>query len=434
MGTRIHMKRKIGSILLIVLVLILEGCHKQEKEVVLIKEETPVRVTMGEENFQKPAPEYTEIVISGVGDIMVHGPQIRAQFQSDTQKYNFENNFKHVQEYLKNSDLMLGNLETTFGGADKGYSSFPYFNTPDELANALKKAGFDALATANNHSYDTGHEGIIRTLDVLQKEGLKTFGTRKNTKGKSYSILDIKGIKVGLSAYTFETPRWGEFKTINAIRIPKEVEGLIDSFCYEFLEEDLVAIKERVKEIKKEGAELVVFYMHWGNEYKGKPNNYQRQIAQALSDYGVDIIFGSHPHQIQSMEVINSKAEDKQTVVIYSLGNFLSNQRYEILNNRKTEDGIIVNIKMRKNLLNDKIEMQEISYVPTWVHRYFVEGKAVFEIIPTYEVIKDPLQYGITSEKTLWRILNSQENTVKSIESDENLKKKKEFKGLIHKI
>jgi len=430
MGKKIYKKKKLKAILLITLTVVLGGCHQQDGEVVFI-EEAPITAAV-EEKSKIPVPEFVEIQISGVGDIMVHGPQIRAQYEAETQEYNFDNNFKYIEGYFQRADLMLGNLETTFGGADQGYSSFPYFNTPDALANALKKAGFDALATANNHSFDTRQDGIIRTLDVLHKEGLKTFGTRRNIEEKSYSIVEVKGIKVGLSAYTFETPRWGEYKTINAIKIPKEVEGLIDTFCYEFLEDDLKVIEERVKEMKNQGAEIVVLYMHWGNEYKENPNNFQKKIAQALSNYGVDIIFGSHPHVVQSMEILDSEREDKQTVVIYSLGNFLSNQRYELLKNRQTEDGIIVNIKLKKNLIDNKINLEEISYVPTWVHRYFVDGRAVFEILPTYDVIQNPEEYGITSEKTLWRVSNSHENTVKVIESEENLKGTGEFKGLLN--
>ncbi len=410
------MRKKWIVVLMLCLSVILLGCDdKQIGEVSTIVEEDVMEETDVEDI---PIPEDIEIQISAVGDIMVHGPQLKAQHHQSTGEYAFDNNFKHVIPYFQQADLMLGNLETTFAGETRGYSSYPLFNTPDSLADSLKSAGFHAIATANNHSFDTGKEGMLRTLDILREKGLKTFGTRKDTDEESFSIVDIKGIKVGLTAYTYETPRWKNYKTINAIKIPLEVEPLIDTFSYEFLQEDLLVIQQRVEEMRKQGAEVVVFYIHWGNEYQREPNQYQKTIAQELSNFGVDIIFGSHPHVIQPIEIIASQVDNKQTVVVYSMGNFLSNQRYEILKNRFTEDGVIVNVKLIKSGVTNQINLEEITYVPTWVHRYFVGGKAVYEILPTDDVIKMPMEYGIATENSKWRVENSHQNTVTIIESN----------------
>ncbi|WP_026477164.1 CapA family protein [Alkaliphilus transvaalensis] len=407
------MTRKIFLIGIICINLVLIGCTSNLEVVINPEDENPIE----DEVIEEILPEFVEIQISGVGDIMVHGPQLRAQYDSASKTYNFDNNFKYISPYFQEADLMLGNLETTFGGEVRGFSSYPMFNTPDQLAESLKKAGFHAVSTANNHSFDTGKEGMIRTLDVLRDEGLKTFGTRKDITEDSFVVMDVKGIKVGLSSYTYETPMQAGQRAINAMIIPKDVQPLIDTFSYELLEEDLASIQERVKQMKEQGAELIVFYMHWGNEYHRQPNQYQRAIAQELSNYGVDIIFGSHPHVLQPIEVIESELDGSQTAVIYSMGNFLSNQRYEILDNRYTEDGIIVNVRAEKNLLTNEIVLKEITYVPTWVHRYFVEGKTVYEIVPTYDAVKEPEQYGINSSQSLWRVENSHQNTLTIIES-----------------
>lgn len=297
-------------------------------------------------------PAFKTIVISGVGDIMVHGPQISAQFQPETKTYDFRNNFQYIKPFIQKADISIANLETTFAGAERGYSSFPQFNTPDALADSLVDAGFNAISTANNHTYDTGTVGVKRTLSVLWERGLKTMGTRQRPEEKSYVILEEKGIKVGLTAFTYETPRWEGHKTINALKLSEEAAGLIDTFSYEYLEEDLERIKQRIQDMRAEGAEIIVFYIHWGEEYQREPNDYQRKIAQRLSDLGVDIIFGSHPHVVQPIEIIESQVNQHQTLVVYSMGNFLSNQRYEILKNRYTEDGLMVSVTLKKKYAN----------------------------------------------------------------------------------
>ena len=93
--------------------------------------------------------------IFAAGDIMVHTPQLQAQYDHSTGVYNFDNNFKYVKKYIEDADYSLANLETTLAGNDVyQYSSYPTFNSPDELADALKNAGFDLLSTINNHSFD----------------------------------------------------------------------------------------------------------------------------------------------------------------------------------------------------------------------------------------------------------------------------------------
>ena len=368
-------------------------------------EETP-SVT---EDKQKEEP--ITLQITAVGDIMVHGPQLKAQWNEQAKTHDFHNNFQFVKAYIQQADLALCNLETTFGGKERGYSSFPLFNSPDTLADALREAGFHGASTANNHTLDTGLAGVLRTLDVLEEKEIAAFGTRRNTSESSFQILEHKGIKIGLTAYTYETPPWGEFKTLNAIKIPKGAEALIDSFGYQALTKELEKLKERIQQMKAEGAELVIFYLHWGNEYEQEPNPVQRQIAQYLAEEGADIIFGSHPHVLQPMELIQTA--EKETLVVYSMGNFLSNQRYEILKNRHTEDGIIVNVLLRKDRQNAPLKIEGVTYIPTWIHRYRKGQKLVFEILPLPAALEKPDAYNLTTAKdSLWRAENSLKNTL----------------------
>lgn len=404
------MKKMSVLFMIVALLISLSGCYQQ---VFLVDQdlfkETEETATEAENTSLQQ--QFSEISIIGVGDIMVHGPQLRAQYNSATKTYDFTNNFRYVEQYLKASDLVIGNLETTFGGEDRGYSSYPMFNTPDELATALKQAGLHVLSTANNHTFDTGKKGILRTLEVLKGNQLIPVGTRSEEDEKGYYITEINGIQVGVSGFTYETPRWGEYKTLNALKIPKDVEALIDTFSYEYLQEDLVKIKERIDLMKQEGAEVIVVNIHWGNEYQRRPNDYQKHIADALADYGVDIIFGSHPHVLQPIEMIQSSYREEPTLVVYSLGNFLSNQRYEILSNRYTEDGLIVNVRLEKDLINNKVRIKEISYMPTWIHRFHRQGKIEYEILPLFDALANEEAYYLVSKDSKWRAQNSLKNT-----------------------
>ncbi|PHS33654.1 MAG: capsule biosynthesis protein CapA [Alkaliphilus sp.] len=375
---------------------------------------------VAEDELVSVEPEYVYVKISAVGDVMVHSPQFRAQFNKTTNTYDFTNNFSFIKPHISSADLALANLETTFAGMEKGFSGFPFFNTPDELAYALKYAGFDVISTANNHIFDRGKEGILRTIQILEENNLEVIGTRRNEEDESFIITEVNGIKIGITAYAAETPRQGEVRAINSIRMPKEVEAIIDTFGFENLEEDLIKMKERIQIMKQRGAEIIVFYMHWGNEYWRQACKYQVKIAQALTNYGADVILGSHPHVIQPIEFLYSQIDGSKTVVAYSMGNILSNQRYETLGNKYTEDGVIVNLTFKKNSATNKIILSKIGIVPTWVHRYVQEGQRAYEIIPVVDALPDGEKFNIYSKKTMLRIKKSLERTLEVIDIKDN--------------
>lgn len=355
-------------------------------------------------------PLFTKVQIAAVGDIMVHSPQLRAQYNPKTNRYDFTNNFRFVKPYILHADIALANLETTFGGDAVEYSGYPRFNTPDSLADALKDVGFDIIVTAHNHTVDTGIAGMFRTIDVLQERELQVIGTKKSQE-ESFIVKEIKGIKIGFSAFTYETPRVLGKKTINYIIVPPEYEDLIDSFSYQNLEEEMLKVKERIKVMRDEGAEFIVLYLHWGDEYQRQPNAAQRKIAGLLADYGVNLILGSHPHVLQPIEFIRSKNGNHVTLVVFSLGNFISNQRAEFSTTTYTEDGVIVYVEIKKDLQTGDVFPDKISYVPTWVHKYMEKNRLVFEILPLDDVLVNPEDYNLSSEANIRRAANSKNNT-----------------------
>ena len=316
-----------------------------------------------------------------------------------------------MKSHIASADIALADLETTLAGEDKKYTGYPRFNSPSSILDAIEDCGFDVLSTVNNHAIDMGSAGVINTLSEIEKRKLKSTGTRKVIGEKPYLIEDVKGIKLGVISYSYETPRKGKNKTLNALEIPSDVISLLNTFSYEYIKEDLSKIKAQINEMKTEGAEAIIFIIHWGNEFERKPNVHQESIANALSDYGVDVILGSHPHVIQPIEFITSEKAGKRTLVAYSMGNFISNQQYERTNNRYTEDGVIVKVQLRKNKSSKDITINEVSYIPTWVHKYENNSKPVYEVLPLTEALTSKEQYNLNDTVEVWRAENSEKST-----------------------
>lgn len=322
------------------------------------------------------------ITISAIGDIMAHDDQLKAQFDKDTNTYSFNNNFKYVKPYISNSDLAIGNLETTLAGPKAKYSSFPKFNSPDELADAIKDSGVDIVSTINNHTYDRGSDGVYRTLDVLNSKDIEHVGTQKNDEDENFLIKDVDGVKLGITAYSYGQV-YGSTTALNGLNIDYNDLNNLNIFNSSYVDIAFNEIKDTLDVINNKESDLQVVILHWGDEYTRQPNEFQKELAKKLCDYGVDIIIGSHPHMVQPIEMIKSDENDNETLVIYSLGNFLSNQRNEILNKKYTEDGVIVNIDINKNLNTGETKISNVEYIPTWVNKYNNKnGKLTYEIIP----------------------------------------------------
>ena len=323
-----------------------------------------------------------DITISAVGDIMVHDDQLKAQYDKDTNSYSFDNNFKHIKPYIENSNLSIGNLETTLAGKDSKYSAYPRFNSPDSLVTALSNCGFDVLSTVNNHTYDKGSIGVYRTLDVIKNHGIESVGTRNNSSENNFIIKNVDGINFGITSFSY-----GEISkskpSLNGLPIAKQDTNNLNIFDFRDVDTAFESIKSTLDSMNQNETDLQVLVIHWGEEYHRNPSKFQKLLAQKLCDYGVDIIIGSHPHVVQPIEMIKSEESNNETLVIYSLGNFLSNQRREILKTDYTEDGLIVNIDISKNLDTNETKISKVEYIPTWVNKYTdSSNKLQYEIIP----------------------------------------------------
>lgn len=298
--------------------------------------------------------------ISAVGDLMVHDYQILRAHRNDTDSFDFSPVFKQVQPYLDEADILVGNLETVFAGKDKGrsnkvfgYSSFPYFNSPNAFAEALAQAGFDLLTTANNHTLDAYPEGVVSTLNLLDSLGIRHVGTARDSAEKQQlCLIEKNGILVGFSGYTY---------SLNGIHRPKDKPYLVN----EFINYDTTKIGEMCNEIRRlktAGADFVVAYVHAGTEYQKKPNSYQRRVADSLFHVGAQMIVMSHPHILQKMDVLTSKDSLRKSVVAYSLGNFISSQ---VANEKSYKDiGAILEVEVKK--WKDSTFISAVSVIPTY--------------------------------------------------------------------
>lgn len=313
-----------------------------------------------------------KVNISAVGDIILHDEQIWSAYNEENKAYDFMNNFKYVKNFIEKSDIAYGTIEGTYAGEEIGYSGYPNYNGPDSMIDALKDTGFDIINVATDHSLDKGVEGASKTGEKIDKE-MTSIGNKK------YIIKKVKGIEIGFTSYTYESKE-GE---LNGHKIPEDMN--LNTFSYNKLDNGLEEMKALVEEMKNEGAEFIVFGMHWGVEYKTEPSKYQVKIAEALNEYGVDLILGSNPHVVQPIEEIEGEDGNK-TLVAYSLGNFISNQRLETMGDRRTADGVILNLTLDKSRKGVKIEKWD--YTPTWVYKIPRENKkSDYYILPVEETL-----------------------------------------------
>ena len=341
-------------------------------------EETPI---VEEEPEEEPEPEETfiDIRVSATGDVMGHGSQLESAYNATEDTYDFTSVFEDVKPVIEGSDLALVNLETTLAGPSRPYIGYPTFNTPDAIVDALSYAGFSTIVTANNHSLDTRSEGLRRTVEVINEEGLDAVGTYSSAPDSRVLLKDVNGISVAILGYT------ENLNGLEAQYTDEELLAMIDIID----EEQIINDIEEAKALKPD---LILSYMHWGVEYVEEPNAFQTYYAELLTREGVDIILGSHPHVIQRAEML--EVDGNESFVIYSMGNFVSNQRRESLGSgfEPTEDGVIVHFDIRKNELTEETTIEAIEFTPTWVYRSQENGESTYtyRILPVERYLENP--------------------------------------------
>ncbi len=363
-----------------------------------------------------PVVKEASVTLAATGDMLMHMPVVNTCRQDSG--YDFDSVFRYFADYVSSADIALANLETTLAGLDNGYgySGYPNFNCPDDIARDMKEAGFDVILTANNHTYDTRSVGFHRTQEVLTQAGLSYIGTRTDAEAPDYLIVEQKGICLGLACYTYDTDGVAETKALNGIPMSAADAACISSFDYEHLDLFYREVEEAVEEMEAAGVDAVVVFLHWGNEYQVKQNSYQSAIAQKLCDLGVDVIIGGHPHVVQPVELLTSQEDEShKTVCLYSMGNAVSNQRRQHmnLNTGHTEDGVLFSVTFSR-YSDGTVILESADLLPTWVDlRYNAStGRQEYNILPLDSEIEDwQGQMGL-SDSTLASAKSSYDRTV----------------------
>lgn len=285
------------------------------------------------------------------GDIMGHDTQIASALATGESGYDYKPCFQYLRPYLQEADLVIGNLEVTFAGLP--YKGYPAFSSPDELATALKWAGFDILINANNHALDRGLKGLVRTIEVLDQEELVQTGTFPDPESRSAYyplVVEKNGIRIALLNYTYGT---------NGIKDrPPSIINRIDK----------TQISEDMKKAHTAQPDFILVTMHWGKEYQTAESSHQQELAAYLFELGADAVIGSHPHVVQPI-----RGEGVGNLVVYSLGNLISNQR-----TKPRDGGIIFEMVLSK----EAHEITSHAYLPVWVWKPVSKKGTRFTLVP----------------------------------------------------
>lgn len=361
-------KKRNGIIFLMSVLVMLLGVlywvKSDPKDVITHKPPSEVSPIPEDEEEEVPVERIETITLMAVGDFLYHRPQT-LKVPSEASGYDYYNNLQYVKPYLEKADITFGNYEST-STPTREYMGYPTFNTPPESIDALKDAGFDILNTVNNHTLDSGKQGLIDTYNNIISRDIKVVGT-KVIPSESVQVIIRNDIRVGFLGYTYGYN--GLESRLN------EKEHL---YMGSLIEEERM---EREIAYSKKTNDFTIVSMHWGNEYQIAPNDYQKKLAQKLAEWGVDVILGTHPHVIQPSQVIGD------TYVIYSMGNFISDQRLETLDKIETERGVMLEIELTKNFTYNESKVGKVTPHPTWVNKYQKEGRSYYEVIPTKDYL-----------------------------------------------
>lgn len=323
-----------------------------------------------------------------VGDVMMHEGQIWAGYNDAAGSFDYSEFFHVVKDEISGADIAMADLETTLGGKEKEYTGYPMFNSPDEIADALRDAGFDIIVTSNNHSLDRGTEGALRTIRVLREKGLVPIGTYESEEARNQiAVENVNGINMAFLSYTYGT---------NGIPIPKGKEYLVNLIDKDLIAGDLQKARQM--------ADVVIVYLHFGEEYQRTPSSAQRELAHFVVENGADVVVASHPHVTQPSQWVTDTEQPSPTesgsadsdnngnptfpgtaqtgrqvefeepaerkYIIYSMGNFISAQRFP-----HTEEGLMIKITFEKDAVSGKTYILDVKEIDTWVDKFVRDGR-----------------------------------------------------------
>ena len=307
-----------------------------------------------------------EATMVAVGDILLH-ETVYNDFSIDEKTFDFSPLLEDVKPYIEPADFAFANQETNIGGVELGLSAYPNFNSPYEIARDLINIGFNMFARSNNHTLDKGEAGVLAAQKNWETfEGVITAGSTDSLeKRNQIPVIEQNGIKVALLSYSYG---------FNGYKVPEDKPYLANEFDYDQVASDI----EKAKSV----ADVITVSMHWGVEYSSVPSQTQIEQAQWLADQGVHIILGTHPHVLQPMDRLVGK-NGNETVVAYSLGNFISGQI-----GLERLGGGIMKLDIKKTTIGDQVEIEisQPQFMPTY---NYPEGSASdYKLVPLVDSVQ----------------------------------------------
>ncbi len=288
-----------------------EKIHTEIEDVIEVVE------TETEETEQK-------ITLMMIGDNLLHPSVIRTGYQEDGSR-NYAHLFEPIKEYLNCSDIKIINQETIFGGNDREFTGFPYFNSPTEVGDAIVEAGFNVVLHASNHTADQKLSGMLHCIEYWkQYPEMLVVGMYENEENNNHDIglLEIEGVTFAILNYTYGP---------NFPMIETSIQGHLGMLCdwdtntgvidFTKIHPNVLTDIQKAKEV----ADVVIVCPHWGAEYITTPTTYQKDFALQMTEAGADVIIGTHPHVVQPIEWIES-TNGNRALCYYSLGNYVSGQ------------------------------------------------------------------------------------------------------------
>lgn len=354
-GKKKKLKRSVKVLIVLAILLVGVGCSIQAYSSFMPKENVVNKKPKKAVKKEEKKKEYSLSMIM-VGDALIHNSLYIDAKQADG-SYDFRPMLEATKPITSKYDLAYYNQETVLGGTELGLSSYPRFNSPQEVGDAFIDSGFNLVSLATNHTMDRGETAVLSGLEYWNsKENVVTAGCYTSFEERDKEkIYEMNGIKYAFFSYTTWT---------NGLVPPAGKEYLNNVYSDELAKADIERVRDKV--------DVVMVAMHWGTEYSLGVSAEQEKIAHYLSDLGVDIIIGAHPHVVEPVEYIG------KTLVIYSLGNYISAQ-----DTTEKLTGLMMSVDIKKTV--DKgiptvsVENPKAELIYT---KFNLSGKFNFKVYP----------------------------------------------------
>lgn len=324
----------------------------------------------------EPVAQDTVATLCVAGDLVIHMPIINEAYDSVSGQHDFTYLFEQVRPYYEQADYAVACLETTFNGPP--YSGYPQFCAPDKLAHDLKTVGFDLLSTVGNHSLDTWHDGLVRTLDVLDEAGMDHVGTyRTQEESDTVKVVDVGGIRLAMLGYTYGT---------NGLPLgehPYSVNVYTTDYLTNYSQVDYDRIAADLARAKQTDADAIAVFMHWGQEYSRTPSDQQRELADFLFENGATLVLGGHVHVPQPME-LRQLPDGRTGYLCYCLGNFISNQHDPYTNLTAA-----VNLELTKDGETGEVTVSACEYIPMYMLHPDASNEGCYRLLDIKRTMQD---------------------------------------------